>query len=258
MNKKLSNKIKKISAKGAILLGMSMILATSVYGCYEEEVPVVNTETYDIIDPNAVNAEGELLFTSGLVKELPVKGETFKLIVVFSNEFAETRSWNITSDKFLNFAINTQGLPAGYEVYIDNVHIDTFLKANNSQMDGILQDTMDDRIHNSLMYGFPISDSAVCYGINLIEGANENFIDISYYGFYMNSYYMGGSSSEKRRYDEEDYMDYGVYGNKVSTVIDLLVKGPNDKDFRNISVATDFVVLASDPQAILNLSKPFK
>lgn len=39
-------------------------------------------------------------------------------------------------------------------------------------MNGILQDTMDDRIHNSLMLGFPISDDVCHIGINQIEGQN--------------------------------------------------------------------------------------
>lgn len=256
MANKLSNKIKRISAKGAILLGMSMLLASSVYGCAEEPEAVPNEE-YDMIDPSGsiVDDEGDLLFDTGVTKELPIKGETFKLVVTFSYDYAKTRSWNITTDKFLNYAVNTDGLPAGYEVYVDNVHIDAFVKANNYQLDGIRQDTMDDRIHNALMYGFPISDSAVYYGIDLIEGMNQEFIDISYYGFYYNSYYYGGSSVEKRRYTESDYMDYGAYGNKIATVIDLLIKGPNDKDFRAVSVSTDFVIFASNERAILNYKK---
>jgi len=256
MANKLSDKIKRISAKGAILLGMSMLLASSAYGCVEETAAVPNEE-YDMIDPSGsiVDDEGDLLFGTGVTKVLPVKGETFKLVVTFSYDNSKTRSWNIATDKFLNYAVNTDGLPAGYEVYVDNVHIDEFVKANNYQLDGIRQDTMDDRIHNALMYGFPISDSAVYYGIDLIEGMNQECIENSYYGFYYNSYYYGSSTIEKRRYTEEDFMDYGAYGNKIATVIDLLVKGPNDKEFRAVSVSTDFGVFASDERAILNYKK---
>ena len=57
--------------------------------------------------------------------------------------------------------------------------------------------------------------------------------------------YGSGSVTEKR-YTEEDYRDLGVYANKIVTVFDLLVKGPNDKDFRNISVDTKMLVYISD------------
>ena len=122
MANKLSDKIKRISAKGAILLGMSMLLASSAYGCVEETAAVPNEE-YDMIDPSGsiVDDEGDLLFGTGVTKVLPVKGETFKLVVTFSYDNSKTRSWNIATDKFLNYAVNTDGLPAGYEVYVDNV-----------------------------------------------------------------------------------------------------------------------------------------
>lgn len=105
-------------------------------------------------------------------------------------------------------------------------------------MDGILQDTMDDRIHNSKMIGFPISDNLAYYGVNAIEGSNETFIKGTFYGY---NGYNHGEVTEKR-YTEKTYKELGVYANKIQVVYDLLVKGPNDKNFSNISVSKDFLV----------------
>lgn len=257
MNKDLFQKIKKIGIKGAVVLGMVVVSVSGLSGCAEIPEPVPYEE-YDIIDPNALDENGDLLFTTGLTKRLPVKGEDFDLITIFSCDNAEKRVWEVSKDKFLNFAINTDGLPAGYKVYIDNIHIDTFTAANNEEMDGILQDTMDDRIHNSLMYGFPISDTAVCYGVNAIEGLNEGFIELSFYGFRSGSFYLAEGTEEKRRYTEDNYMQVGVFGNKILIVIDLLVKGPDEEDYRNISVETDFIILGSSEKAKQNMLKLYK
>lgn len=56
---------------------------------------------------------------------------------------------------------------------------------------------------------------------------------------------MNGYSSgeiEQKRYTESDYIDLKVYANKIQIVYDLLIKGPKDKDYRNVSVCTDFLV----------------
>jgi len=60
-------------------------------------------------------------------------------------------------------------LPEGYKVWIDNVHIDTFVEATNPYFNGILQDTMDDRVHTSLIMGFPIDNDTYYSSSNLIS-----------------------------------------------------------------------------------------
>lgn len=97
---------------------------------------------------------------------------------------------------------------------------------------------MDDHVHSSQMIGFPIGDDTDYFGVMAIEGMNETFIQGTIYGY--NGYYNG--SIEEKRFTESDYVTYGVWANKFQIVYDLLVKGPNDYDFRNISVSTDFVV----------------
>lgn len=208
-------------------LAMSL---TTLTGCMEAEL--APEETYDVID---TSKEG---FEQGLTQTLDVPGEDFKLVTQYSCDDSSKREWRITSDKFLYITINTEGLSENTEVYIDNIHIDTSIKSKYASFDGILQDTMDDRIHNSLMLGFPISDNTYYYGVNAIEGCNQDFIQGTFYGY--NDYSSG--EIEQRRYTESDYIEHGVYANKISIVIDLLVKDQNEKEFRNISVNTDFLV----------------
>ena len=97
---------------------------------------------------------------------------------------------------------------------------------------------MDDRIHNSLMLGFPIGDDIDYYNVFAVEGCNMEFIEGSGYGF--NGYYS--STITQKRYTEKDYLDAGVWGSKFQIVYDLLIKTPNDKTPRCVSVKTDFVV----------------
>lgn len=103
---------------------------------------------------------------------------------------------------------------------------------------------MDDHIHNSQMIGFLINDTTHYYGVDAIEGCNKDFIQGTFYGY--NGYYSG--TVTERRYTESDYRELGVYANKFQVVFDLLVKNPGEKDFHNISVSTDFIVLTSEKE----------
>lgn len=233
MENKDNNGKLRINRRILKMLAGTFVLAT-LSGCMPVELAPV--EDYNVIDPSQVG-DNELL-SSGLTDRLVVPGEEFKLIVNYTCDSSAKRAWRVTSDKFLYLTIYTEGLPAGTEVYIDNIHIDTSIKSRYACMDGILQDTMDDRIHNAQMVGFPISDNVYYYDVNAIEGCNQDFIRGTFYGY--NGY--SSSTIEERRYTEEDYRELGVYANKVQIVYDLLIKGPNDQDFRNVSVCTDFLV----------------
>lgn len=228
MNIKVNEKL----AKRVAMMGLMFVMAGTMTGCVEHELAV--QEEYSTIS----QTENENALSNGVENVLDVTGEDFKLVVQYK---CGDNVWLITSDKELYMNVFTKGLPEGYTVYIDNVHIDTFILSDLAVFNGIKQDTMDDRIHNSMMMGFPISDTTSYVGINNIEGMNQEFIEATFYGY---SGYSSGSATTKR-YLESDYRYWGVYGNKITVVYDLLVKGPNDEDFRNISVIDKIVVEAS-------------
>lgn len=155
----------------------------------------------------------------GLKQVLTVPGEEFKLVVEYSTDLNSGTEWTITAPKKLTTKTYTQGLDSGTKVYIDNIHTDVSTVSDYTMMNGILQDSMDDRIHNSLMLGFPISDDVSHIGINQIEGQNDTFVSGSVYAF---NGYAGGSYSE-RRFEECDYLGAGVYGSLISSSYGLLI-----------------------------------
>ncbi len=201
-----------------IALALSGTMMLSMTACeYDEVVYNTNIESgYDVIDSQGENVKI-------LPQEIEVPGENFKLVIEYYLDEDSSRKWTITDNKKLYTKVYTKGLPEGMKVWIDNVHTDVSIVASRETMNGILQDTMDDRIHNSLMYGFPISDSVHFYGVNIIEGQNDTFIKGSYRGF--NGYSSG--TVEEKRYTEKKYLESGVYGNKIVSSYGVSKKNTN-------------------------------
>ncbi len=211
--------LKRVLGRGKYVLvagclGASLLLS----GCGAREV-ATNAETdYDVIDTTS-----DYALESGIVQEKEVPGQDFKLVISYKCELEDDERWTVTSDKKLNIEICTDGLPEGYKVYIDNVHIDTTICSKYPTVDGIIQDSMDDRIHNSLMLGFPIADDKRYSNINQIDGQNDTFISGTVMGF---NGYSSGSVTEKR-FVESDYLSHAVSANKISSIIDLIVVDPD-------------------------------
>lgn len=244
------------------MTGLALIGTLCLTGCSESEGYVVRKDNdYDILDTNstadnensvndnsaedieAKDVETEDIETvnenlSGVRQELDVNGEVFKLII----EYSCNDDWRITSDKELHMLIYTEGLPANKEVYIDTIHMDTSIVSNYDYYNGILQDTLDDHIHNSLLYGFPISDDNSYYGSNKIEGQNDNFISGFVRGY---NGYHSGSISEKR-FLEEDYLAQGVWANKISGVVGLIIMDVETGKTRGVDVDTDLFVTVNN------------
>lgn len=208
------------------MVGLALTGALCLSGCSDSSSYVVRKDNdYDVLDTNYdinsdidnANTDNNTIDDNGeetekvneglssVKQELDVKGEDFKLIIEYSCD----DDWRITSNKDLNMEIYTKGLDANKEVYIDTIHMDTFIVSNYDCYDGILQDTLDDHIHNSLLLGFPISDDNSYYGVNKIEGQNDTFINGFFRGY--NGYHHG--EVEEKRLLEEDYLKEGVWAN---------------------------------------------
>ncbi len=192
--------------------GIFAVTSLALTGCNAKELSnsMVVADDYDKISH----------LISGVVQELSVPGEDFKLVVEYNCMLEDDEEWTVTGNKNLFMKIYTKGLTDDKKVYIDNIHIDTTIMATVKEFDGILQDTMDDRIHNSVMIGFPISDSTYYYGVNTIEGQNDNFIQGVVYGY--NGYKNG--TVTQQRFLESDYLEKGVFANKITSVVGLLIQ----------------------------------
>ena len=222
-----------VRKKMAVLAGALVLTSSLMFtGCdavvYDDNIE----SSYDVLD-----SQGEDVRISTQVLDVP--GEDFKLVVEYSLDEDSSKQWKITDNKKIFTRVYTQGLPEGTKVYIDNVHTDTTLVATKETMNGITQDSMDDRIHNSLMLGFPISDTVSYYAVNEIEGQNETFISGSFHGF--NGYSSG--TIEEKRYKEEDYLKAGVYANQISSAYGLLIQVGDEEPY-GVDVSSDIVVLA--------------
>lgn len=226
---------KKMAALG---LGIALMVPCLTACAESDNVRIVTNSTkstaisYSVIPQEKTNIEPQVL---------DVPGENFKLVVEYDCDEGSKEAWTITGGKILYITTYTNGLDENTKVWIDNVHMDISLIASNQNMSDIVQDSMDDSIHNSQMIGFPISDTTKYYGVNAINSSNESFITESFHGLY--SLY---DKADERRYKENDYLDAGVYANKISTVFDLLIQGPNDLEPRNVSVISDVTVLSSN------------
>lgn len=206
-------------------LALALATSLSLTGCGESDyIPTTANET-NTID---TNRDGETTLPS---KVLSVPREDFKLEVSYSIAPPEgvdpsDFKWRVTNDKNLNIEAHTIGLPEGYRVWIDNVHIDTFVESTDPYFNGILQDTMDDRVHSSLLMGFPVSNDTYYSSSNLISGQDKDFIQGTYYAY--GSY--GSGDVKQQRYVDSDYLKKGVYSNKICLVFGLLIQGPNDPE----------------------------
>ena len=209
--------IKKALKRGTLVLttGAMICFMSSCEINTKKEVSTNNDIQYDLL-----NTENDELVNSGIEQILDVPGEDFKLVINNKCLLDKGEKWTITSDKEMLMNIHTLGLNPNTKVYIDNIHIDTTITSVYPEVDGITQDSMDDRVHNSKMKGFPISDTNDYITINCIEGQNQTFIQGSFYGF---RGYSSGEISE-RRYIESDYLKAGVTGNKINSVIDLIIE----------------------------------
>ncbi len=214
----LSKKIGSLITAGAISLTLS--------GCDAREVSTNNSNnTQSVID--TTNSDS---LEDGVQQILDIPGENFKLKVGYQCVLNDGEKWTVTSDKSIFMEVSTLGLPEDMKVYIDNIHTDTTICSHYPQINGIMQDSMDDRIHNSLMYGFSISDTNSFYGINQIDGQNDTFIKGFTYGY---NGYSSGSVNEQR-FLESDYLKKGVYANKISSVIDLIVVKGEEFSFTSV------------------------
>ncbi|MBR4830888.1 MAG: hypothetical protein IKZ96_03950 [Bacilli bacterium] len=223
---------KTVAGISVLALSISPFVLTSCEGTPQE----VNIEGSDVIDRDD-NTDN---ICKGVTQIRDVEGEDFKLKIYYT---CGSDEWHITDTKRLYMKINTVGLPENLEVYIDNIHTDTTIVSTNDYNNGVLQDTMDDRIHNSQMIGFPVSDDVSYFGINEIEGQNETFIEG--YSHTFDGY--GHGQITERRHSEAEYIYAGVWGNKIESVIDLIIVDKKTQEpIRAVSVDSTLIVKIDD------------
>ena len=222
----MKNSYNELTKKVGALITAGAISLTFA-GCGDREL---STNKNDNASEDIIDTTNSDSLENGVQQILDIPGEDFKLKVGYQCVLNDGEKWTVTSDKSIFMEISTLGLSEDMKVYIDNIHTDTTICSYYPHINGIMQDSMDDRIHNSLMYGFSISDTNPFYGINQIEGQNDTFIKGFTYGY---NGYTSGSVSEQR-FLESTYLEKGVYANNISIVIDLIIVKGEEMSFTSV------------------------
>lgn len=160
--------------------------------------------------------------------------------LVFEAEYnisTNFQEWKITDNKAVDIAVyltNATGIPSidVYDVFIEHMHVDCYIESTIYYFDGILQDTMDDKIHGGTQIGFLVTPEYPYYETFGIEGTSPTFVDSLYtaYGFY--NYAIAVGEQDTFKYSEDQLRDtYGVYGNTLYFVFDVCVKLGNEDDY---------------------------
>lgn len=137
--------------------------------------------------------------------------------------------------------VHTQGLPDGYDIVIDHVHTDISLLSTSPQINGINQDSMDDTFHGQTQDGFAISNDTEYYNVFAIEGYTSQFYEL--WGYAFGSY--GSLSSSYERLTENNIIQVGTYGEKISVVYDISIKKPGSDKYYTKSVMSTLCVPVS-------------
>ena len=206
-----------------LLLALCLVGTLLMGGCYEEET--VKNELEEGVTA-VISGSTYGSSQTSVVTEIPVRGEDFKLRVVYDTNDLLLKDWRVTSNKELSMEVTTLGLPEGYEAYIEHMHADILLKSTNPRLDGICHDSMDDSDHRIPTKGFRITDDNSYHNIFSIEGYNCEFYEI--WGYTMQG--MGYVDSTYSRLTEKKIREMGCYAEKLAVVYDVVIVKPDGSE----------------------------
>ena len=249
--------MKNILRKKFLYLGLYGILSSyTLTGCLRLFISPTETHksTEDLPEEKFLSPTDffDCFENATLSQTIDVPGESFSLKIDFSRSSDQEQPWTVTGNKNLDMKIVTTDLPENTLVYINEIQMDIYLKSSDVNYGEFLQNSINDYIHNSDLLGFYIDNNSAYYGTFIINGSDQSFNENFSYG---NLFVEKGMETEKR-YTEKDYLKMGVTDNTFRIVYDLLVKGPNDEDYRNVSAKTSFKIpIHYDPDLFNNNEK---
>lgn len=222
-------KKKKITLLAAVLATAAMFTGCTI----ENEYVPVDTEV-QVMETNDIGVPS-------LSQTLDIPDEDFKLVCEYGTNGYDLNNWRVTDPKQVSMKVHTQGLPDGYDVVIDHVHADISLLSISPQINGITQDSMDDTFHGQTQDGFAISNDTDYYNVFAIEGYTSQFYEL--WGCAFGQY--GSLSSSYERLTENNIIQVGTYGEKISIVYDISIKKPGSDKYYTKSVMSTLGVPVS-------------
>lgn len=240
-------KVNRLLVKSLVGVGVCLVIASP---CVLAEVTMSQVEQeptiYELIDGKGENVEIA-------PQELDVPEEDFKLIVEYSLDDNAKEQWRISENKMVTTKIYTKGLPEGVKVYVDNIHTDTTIVSTDKYTNGIVQDSMNARIQNTGMYGYPISDTMYLISDNYIQGQSKSF----------SSEFAQGLSSRnlifqepEEKFSEAKFLESGVIGNDIVSTYKLLIQKGDNEPY-GVDVSSNVMVYASLKKTEIRGNKEF-
>ena len=220
--------------KTIISIVIVMLVSVIFAGCIEEE---------EVLVPDYLPILINDLESGELTIENEVEG--FNLVAKYSTDYDATK-WRITDSKTLLMQMFVEDLPENTTILVEHMHVDISLKAKYEGMDGMLQDSMDDKLHTGDQLGFWVTENYPYENIFAIEGYSQTLIDG--WGWMIGSF--GSMNIKEERLTESNLRDDdrggGVYGNKVQVVYDILIKYEGEQYYHTRSIVNEFLIPLGD------------
>jgi len=155
----------------------------------------------------------------------------------YRSDYGES-AWQITDNKELYIALEIIEQPENTTIMIEHMHADISIHSYKEEVDGLTQDSMDDKMHTGNQEGFFVNMDYPYYETFAVEGYSKFLIEG--WGFLI-AYYGWGSIKEKRL-TEANLRKVGAQGSEVVTIFDVLIKHDNEDAFHKRIIADDFYI----------------
>lgn len=184
-----------------------------------------------------IEAEEFPTFHNGLKIRHEFEGGKIIITTFYNTSYSEGQ-WKITDNKNVGIYLFVEKQPNNTIILVEHMHADVLIYSNRSEINGIKQDTMDDKLHTGNQPGFYVSPDYPYSCIFAIEGYSKFLLDI--WGFMWGDF--GWMTGTEKRLTEETLKQYGAKGNEFMIVFDLLVKHEGEPYYHTISFQDTFIV----------------
>lgn len=189
------------------------------------------------IEPVSADAS---TFSEGLTLQHSFENGTILVETFYQTDYTDGK-WRITDNKNVDIQLSVIEQPENTTIFVEHMHADCGIYSNKTgaeSINGLIQDSMDDKLHVGLQVGFYVSPQYDYNCVFAIEGYSEHFTQI--WGFVVSSF--GYITSNRRRLTEENLVYYGATGSKFMIVFDLLIKNEGEDYYHTESFMDAFVV----------------
>lgn len=209
----------------AILVAITLLLAV---GCSGDTEPSNNDTDHErdigVLDNDLEGGSYHIdtIINEGTVSPVEVR-------MVYSTSY-NIDSWHITDSKTLHIRVELLRAPENTQVFIEHLHADVNIQADQPEIDGLAQDSMDDYLHSGDQPGFLVTRVFPYEEEFAIDGYSE--VLISGWEFATGQYGQGEIDLE--RLTECNLRELGARFNQFTLVYDVVMGNPEDGYHKSI------------------------